>query len=582
MTYLLGLNFNFGESNRGLFFQPGRGVLDFLFFLVKSTSDSSTLKDFPRGGLRWRIYGERFSGRDPGGKHVEMAPLVGESGRSPGSLKTLNFVKTPTVGGSQMGFQVVVVGLISVLGIRRRSWYLVLVNRLLQPLPNPCSVVAAPISASLALAGPHMAGPSSMSHNLGSGYPSHIFTAKTPPSLECSICMQVKRDPVSLCTEGHTFCRACLTRARTPMRFKCPTCRENISKTDSYTKSRAEKEIIEELITKCEYATPQSSEAAAHSTATRKRTRGATSSSMTPATEYCMWTGPLEKRDAHIAECEYALITCKFAGCHENVRRKDQAEHEEQCPRRPVECTLCNKLVASEEMDNHAERQCTKRLVACPNKCGEQMKAADMETHVEKHCKMAIVSCPYASLGCCWKKNRREKLREHLNDASEDHARLQVEAIERNIPPKIETTVRWKLTNARDRISASSNSAKLYSSRFHVSGEHFRLYAYLREDETTFRIAIAHNHAAYSSTQPRTVHLAGTEFHVTKLKEDGGEVDAMKQRLSQNVPPLDPTKKQGLSFRKTGVLNCVRDDGSIIFKVKLRVALPPTTIELTD
>ena len=78
VTYLLGLNFNFGESNRGLFFQLPGGFLDFLFFLVNSTSDSSTLKDFPRGGLRWRIYGKRFSGRDLANrKHVAWLGVPG-------------------------------------------------------------------------------------------------------------------------------------------------------------------------------------------------------------------------------------------------------------------------------------------------------------------------------------------------------------------------------------------------------------------------------------------------------------------------------------------------------------------------
>ena len=172
-------------------------------------------------------------------------------------------------------------------------------------------------------------------------------------------------------------------------------------------------------------------------------------------------------------------------------------------------------------------------------------------------------------------------MREHLNDASEDHARLQVEAIKRNIPPKTQTTVRWKLTNARDRISATSNSARLHSSTFHVAGEHLRLVAYLPEDEIKIRIGITHHKAAYSSTQPRTVHLAGTEIHVTKLDEDGGEVDA-SYGYTRNATPLDPTKMKGTNFRKAEVLDCVRDDGSIIFKVKLCVALPPTTIELTD
>lgn len=421
-----------------------------------------------------------------------------------------------------------------------------------------------------------MAGANNNNNVVQGGFPSNIFVTKPQENLECSICLDVKRDPVSLCQEGHTFCRGCITRARNSASFKCPTCRESIPAGALYTKNRTEKQIIEQLITKCEYATPQSSAAAAPSTASRKRTRGAASSSNgTQPTEFCTWTGPLDKRDAHINECEYALVTCKFAGCRTSVRRKDQGEHEEQCPRRPVECTMCNKLVPSEEMEHHADRQCTQRFVACPNECGEQIRAAEMDAHLKEHCKLALVTCPYASVGCCWKKDRREKLREHLNDAVENHARLQVAALEQSLPSEDTKKVRWKLENARAKLeNGPEEMSRIFSPLFTLpgySGVQSCLFVYVGRGRFFLGIFFK------PDLESTDLCIDEIKFSVMDVGGDGNETVGESKTATTNYPGQHPEYGVCTFMRKSfgdrsELLNkYVCNDGSMLFEAEMRV-----------
>ena len=422
-----------------------------------------------------------------------------------------------------------------------------------------------------------MAGANNNSNVVQGGFPSNIFVTTPQENLECSICLDVKRDPVSLCQEGHTFCRDCITRARNSASFKCPTCRESIPAGALYTKNRTEKQIIEQLITKCEYATPQSSAAAAPSTASRKRTRGAASSSNgTQPMEFCTWTGPLDKRDAHINECEYALVTCKFAGCRTSVRRKDQGEHEEQCPRRPVECTMCNKLVPSEEMEHHADRQCTQRFVACPNECGEQIRAAEMDAHLKEHCKLALVTCPYASVGCCWKKDRREKLREHLNDAVENHARLQVAALEQSLPSEDTKKVRWKFENARERFEDLADNRPTCSPSFTLpgyNGVNSDFYVYVGRGRFFMGMKIK------PDLESTDLCIDEIKFSVMDVDGDGNETvgESKTATTKRTIYDRDGNiftywcTRQALGDTSELLNKYVCNDGSMLFEVEMRV-----------
>lgn len=90
------------------------------------------------------------------------------------------------------------------------------------------------------------------------------------PSLICPICFDVLRDAVSVCEEGHVYCKDCVTdlaRDLTPQR--CPECRRAIT---SKHKVRAVIRTVEGLITKCKY-------------------------------KNCHWTGSLVEREGHIVRC---------------------------------------------------------------------------------------------------------------------------------------------------------------------------------------------------------------------------------------------------------------------------------------
>jgi hypothetical protein len=124
------------------------------------------------------------------------------------------------------------------------------------------------------------------------------------PDLCCPICINVLSAPRSCCTEGHTFCEACITRALAAKRM-CPMCREPAQ--PKLTKQRASALALANLVIRCPNASAPAGAAAAAgggSAPAAKRRRITGGGGGRPSG--CDWTGPLCKRYEHLArDCRY-------------------------------------------------------------------------------------------------------------------------------------------------------------------------------------------------------------------------------------------------------------------------------------
>lgn len=86
------------------------------------------------------------------------------------------------------------------------------------------------------------------------------------PDLKCAICFDILKYPVSVCGEGHTYCRECCSTLRT-----CPECRQQVG---DVHKVRSIERKVRALRTRCGQGS-------------------------------CDWHGTLEQRIVHLQSCTH-------------------------------------------------------------------------------------------------------------------------------------------------------------------------------------------------------------------------------------------------------------------------------------
>jgi hypothetical protein len=123
------------------------------------------------------------------------------------------------------------------------------------------------------------------------GYPCDMFVTPPPDDLKCSICMEVLKDPLQVCSEQHNYCRGCIGQWKGG---GCPGCRAPIS---TEQPARLARNMILHLEVRCSQA--------------------------------CEWTGPFQDREIHAAACPLVEVPCPFAdaGCGFRAARRDMGAH---------------------------------------------------------------------------------------------------------------------------------------------------------------------------------------------------------------------------------------------------------------
>lgn len=99
-------------------------------------------------------------------------------------------------------------------------------------------------------------------------------------------------------------------------------------------------------------------------------------------------------------------------GCSASVQRQHLAEHHASCAYRLVPCEFCQDEIAYRAMKGHTKR-CDMVEVACPRKCGAQVKRGEKKVH-KRTCPLTVVSCPFKPHGCKAKVKRVDYVRDCL------------------------------------------------------------------------------------------------------------------------------------------------------------------------
>ena len=226
------------------------------------------------------------------------------------------------------------------------------------------------------------------------GYACEFVDKPKDLQTECSVCLQVLRDPHMVDCCGYRFCKGCIERALADFK-SCPLCNHR------QPKAIADKQLSRTL--------------------REKRVR------CTHKGEGCKWIGQLSTLDEHldvtkrVDGCRYRNIHCSY--CSSLFRLDQLANHELICPHKPVICEYCNVFQClRHELDQHYEN-CTLYPIICPKGCGAKTTRVGLDKHFRNCCPLGLIDCEFAYAGC-EVRVLRKFMKRHLDEYMNDHLDL--------------------------------------------------------------------------------------------------------------------------------------------------------------
>ncbi|XP_071106074.1 uncharacterized protein [Haliotis cracherodii] len=169
-----------------------------------------------------------------------------------------------------------------------------------------------------------------------------------PPDAElvCCICTFVLDEPMETPCR-HVFCRHCI-ETWLGHRRTCPSCRKKVSRRDLKSVLPLVQNMLNKLTMICEF-----------------RENG------------CQKKPALEHYRAHIAKCDFELLTCKYVRCKEQVLRQDLEMHETNlCEFREVLCQQqCGLHVPIKDINSHDCMLALKKHAEERQKHAEELEA---------------------------------------------------------------------------------------------------------------------------------------------------------------------------------------------------------------
>lgn len=234
------------------------------------------------------------------------------------------------------------------------------------------------------------------------------FVDAVPSSFQCGVCLEVMRDPVSGCQEGHCFCLECIKELS-----NCPMCRAPYDH-NSFVKNRPAEDYIQALTVMCKHG-PESPAADDEISGVCNAFADIVKINSNPPPR-CSWRGPLADLQHHLnTVCLFHPTPCSFAasGCSVTMERRLLPNHERECDYRPcprdecvqdlpasalpqqmhkaaplLQCFLCHLEIPRKEWSSHAIHSCPEAKVACEYAafgCNKQIKRKDAARHAHKH-----------------------------------------------------------------------------------------------------------------------------------------------------------------------------------------------------
>ena len=262
------------------------------------------------------------------------------------------------------------------------------------------------------------------------GFDPQLFAVKPCSEFLCTVCSEVLDKPMCVCQEGHTFCKACISRWLEKQQT-CPTCRCAISQA-SLRPSRIVETLIGALDVCCHHSAKPNDDDGAHSSVCDSTSGQACAEE--PAAKRqrmdngCSWMGALRDLDGHLQSCGFVPDPCPL-GCGASVQRRKLEEHSMCCPKRRVECEHCHEGMPYESLEEHVAVLCPMYLVPCMQQCGQTMPRKQLSAHLSTDCPLQPVDCLFMAQGCTVRP-RRQSLLQHLSNSAVEHSMLSAERLQ--------------------------------------------------------------------------------------------------------------------------------------------------------
>ncbi len=217
-------------------------------------------------------------------------------------------------------------------------------------------------------------------------FPSEVQT-------ECSICLQILKEPYVVGCCGYRFCKSCLH----PTIRSCPLCK-------TYNFSKLPDKQLERLLNQRPvYCLLQDNG--------------------------CRWSGELCHLSAHLSldnvhirsACGYLPVSCPY--CKVYMRRMRIPAHQGVCPSRPSNCMHCKRSFPYNQLSAHY-KVCPNVPRLCKNRCGYQhFSNKAMDSHLANDCPLETICCEYRFAGCGMRFLRKD-LDDHMEERTDLHLRI--------------------------------------------------------------------------------------------------------------------------------------------------------------
>ena len=217
------------------------------------------------------------------------------------------------------------------------------------------------------------------------------FVETPPKEFECTICLNILKEPHLNNCCGQHFCQQCIQKIIDDQK-PCPLC------------NKADFIVILDKKTECKILDLQ--------VKCWRHKSG------------CEWEGELRSLEQHCDACTYTEVDCPNS-CGEMVQRRFLSSHlEEECSRRHFNCAYCGHKSTHEDVTTVHWPVCDRYPVACPNNCGkEDIPRCEVEEHKAKECPLQRVNCKYKYAGCEAVLLRKE-LDTHMEKETKEHLNL--------------------------------------------------------------------------------------------------------------------------------------------------------------
>ena len=217
------------------------------------------------------------------------------------------------------------------------------------------------------------------------------FVETPSKEFECTICLNILKEPHLNNCCGQHFCQQCIQRIIDDQK-PCPLC----NKADFIVilDKKTERKILD-LQVKC-----------------RQHKNG------------CEWLGELRSLEQHCDMCTYTEVDCPNS-CGEQVQRRLLSSHlEEKCSKRNFNCAYCGHKSTHEDVATTHWPVCDRYPIACPNSCGkEDIPRCEVEQHKSNECPLQKVKCKYGYAGCEATLPRKE-MDAHMETEMKEHLQL--------------------------------------------------------------------------------------------------------------------------------------------------------------